>query len=435
MSEPDATLSEGGAPRPNLLSRALRAVVALSGATLLTQVLSIAVTPILSRLYGPEQFGTNAAVTSLVVPATQIAALQLASAVVVVPKDDDARPLVATGMFGGLIGGLVAGAIAMAAPGHDGATHWIVAGCATLAVVVNVFGGMASALVNRRKRYSVLAASRFAAAVVGTVLNLSLGFAAVGWWGLLVGYVAASATAAAWCGWVTRAELRAAVSATTMRVVAETVSRFRRYPLFVLPTELLNTLIRQAPIYALTMFATAAAVGAFGLGQSMLGLPLTLVGSAIGEVFSREAAETYAKHGSCGALFKRMAAALALLAIPLFSVIAIAGPWVFTLVFGEKWRAAGEYVRIMAGPMAMRFVASPLSAMYIIAERQREDLLLHVALGMLMVVALVGANLLGADSHGIVATCSGVMSAFYFVVFVRSWTFARGGRAQVSEQG
>lgn len=188
-------------------------------------------------------------------------------------------------------------------------------------------------------------------------------------------------------------------------------------------------MLQQAPVYALTAFSGVAATGSYGLGQRMLGLPMALVGSSVGEVFTRQAAVRFAKTGECRALFLRTAGMLAVVAVPVFAIIALAGPDLFAIVFGPRWRAAGEYVRILAPLMAFRFVASPVAAMYIVAGRQREDLVLHWAFGLLMVCSLVFVGRLGASSHALVATCSLSMTLFYLVYLLRSWHFARGATA------
>lgn len=415
------------------LRRTLRAIGALSGSALLLQFLSLASAPVLSRLYLPDHFGVLATVLSVAAPVTLLSTLQFPAAIVVAPDEDDADALLATAVRATLVAvailvgaGLSAARLVASWLHLSPATAAMLVAAIGVSILVNSVSGVAASVTNRQQRYQVLALGRLAAAVAGLGVNLAIGFTRPGWWGLLAGYVASNVTMLGVCGWSTRDVFRRALRSAPGATASRAFSRFRRYPLYVLPSDVVNSMLQQAPVYALTAFSGVAATGSYGLGQRMLGLPMTLVGSSVGEVFTRQASIHFAKSGECRALFRRTAGLLALIALPIFAIIAVAGPDLFAIVFGPRWRAAGEYVRILAPMMALRFVASPLAAMYIVAGRQREDMLLHWGFGLLMVCALVFFGRLGASSHALVATCSLSMTLFYLVYLVRSWHFARG---------
>ena len=50
-------------------------------------------------------------------------------------------------------------------------------------------------------------------------------------------------------------------------------------------------------------------------------------------------------------------------------------PWLFPFVFGQKWKMAGEYAQILTPMFFLKFITSPLSSMYIIAQKQRLELI------------------------------------------------------------
>lgn len=418
------------------LSRTARAIGALSGSALLLQLISLVSAPVLSRLYMPEHFGVLATLLSVAAPATLLSTLQFPAAIVIAPEEDDSDALVATTARVSFVtatavigGGLLAAQPVASWLRIRPATAAVLVAAIGVSLLVNALSGVAASVINRQQRYHVLALSRLVAAIAGLVVNLSIGFTKPGWWGLLAGYMASNAALLGVCGWSTRSDFRRALCSAPRAAAARAFSRFRRYPLYVLPSEVINSMLQQAPVYALTAFSGVAATGSYGLGQRMLGLPMALVGSSVGEVFTRQAAVRFAKTGECRALFLRTAGMLAVVAVPVFAIIALAGPDLFAIVFGPRWRAAGEYVRILAPLMALRFVASPVAAMYIIAGRQREDLVLHWTFGLVMVCSLVFVGRLGASSHALVATCSLSMTLFYLVYLLRSWHFARGATA------
>ena len=42
----------------------------------------------------------------------------------------------------------------------------------------------------------------------------------------------------------------------------------------------------------------------------------------------------------------------------------------FVLFFGEEWREAGVYARILMPMFMLQFIVSPLSSMFLVAEQQ-----------------------------------------------------------------
>jgi len=72
-----------------------------------------------------------------------------------------------------------------------------------------------------------------------------------------------------------------------------------------------------------------------------------------------------------------------------FLILLFYSPELFILVFGEKWRQAGEFSQILSFLFFIQFVVSPLSSLILIAEKQKIDFYLQIYL-----VATVGISLL-----------------------------------------
>ena len=93
-------------------------------------------------------------------------------------------------------------------------------------------------------------------------------------------------------------------------------------------------------------------------------LPLTLVGSAIAQVFYQRTAELRSNvenlSRSVELVFRR------LVAIGLFPaiVLGIAGPELFEIVFRSNWVEAGRYAQILSPWMFVLFISSPLSTLF-----------------------------------------------------------------------
>lgn len=154
----------------------------------------------------------------------------------------------------------------------------------------------------------------------------------------------------------------------------------RKFPMFALPADFINTGAGQLPLLFITSKYGAEASGFFALTLRMLGGPISLLGAAVLDVFKRNAAENFRLNGHCRQDFVRTFKILSCLGVLLaMGVILFAEP-AFVYAFGETWREAGVIAIWLMPMFAMRFVASPLSYVFYIAGKQHVDLMWQIAL-------------------------------------------------------
>ena len=106
-------------------------------------------------------------------------------------------------------------------------------------------------------------------------------------------------------------------------------------------------------------------------------------------------------------------------------ILAIAAPPLFALVFGEKWRVSGEYAQLLAPMFFFRFVASPLSYVLFIAEKQQLDLALQVVLLISSGVSLSVGLAFGSIKIAL-AAFSIAYSVLYIAYLMVSYRLAKG---------
>lgn len=153
---------------------------------------------------------------------------------------------------------------------------------------------------------------------------------------------------------------------------------FKHFPIYSLPSDLINVVTNQLPILMLNKFASNAEVGYFSMSNRILGLPSLFISSSIGEVFRQKATQDYNMNGTCLPIFKKTFKTLFLIGIMPFTVIALFGPWLFSFFLGNEWAESGHYSQIFAVMFFLRFVISPLTYTFYITGRQRIDFFIHV---------------------------------------------------------
>jgi O-antigen/teichoic acid export membrane protein len=194
---------------------------------------------------------------------------------------------------------------------------------------------------------------------------------------------------------------------------------------FSLPSSLLNTLVSQLPLFMVGLKHGAFAAGLFALTQRVLSAPVSLLASSILEVFKRQAMHDFQTIGNCREVYRYTFRALSLVGLGPSLVLLLIAPQLFSWVFGETWRPAGELVRILAPLCFLNFIASPLSYVFVVAGKQKIDLVWQVALFVMTVTAFMSPLSL-RDS---VLTYSIGYSLLYLVYLYMSYHYATNGAA------
>lgn len=174
--------------------------------------------------------------------------------------------------------------------------------------------------------------------------------------------------------------------------------RYRRFPLVSSGSALIGVAAAALPPVLIAELYGAKTLGWFALGDRLLGAPTVLIGQAISQVYSVDAAALSSSDPArLQSLFLKSVRRLAVLGvIPLFLFIAFA-PALFSFAFGAQWRVSGEYARILALMHYSAFISSPLTPTLNLLEQQVWQLAwdigrLLLTLGSLWLVHLFGGS-------------------------------------------
>jgi O-antigen/teichoic acid export membrane protein len=404
-------------------------LVVLSGTTA-AQAISILVSPILTRLYSPSDFGVYALFLSLATFVTSIAAGKYEMAIVVPEKDEDGINLVAVAcvvvsMVSAiclLLLMLFRTEIARLLGSLDIADWlYLVPGMVWLSGVYNALNYWN----NRKKRYQQLATNRMTRATLSAGVNVGLGAMHTGAGGLIGGLVVGQAYATGLFGrqvWKSDQGIRGAIS---LSAVQRQARRYSDFPKFLIPSGLVESGLNLFPLTFFSSYFGVAILGFFSLAVRIVSLPLALISQSIGDVFRQRAGEEYARTGNCRTLFLRVFKRLFLLSFVPFGIILVLGPTLFAWVFGEQWRVAGEYCQIMTVMFWLRFISSPLSSMFYIAEKQKWDLIIQTVTFIAMVGGLIGLTYGANEPKFAVVIYSGIYTVKYLIELFLSYRFSQ----------
>ena len=403
-------------------------VLTMFSGTVIAQVIPLAMAPVLTRLYLPEQYGEYALFILVAYTVSALASLRYEFAVMLPDEEGDAASIVALCLVLACIVSCVAalGGLALPIFGDRGGAVVRLARHGHLLGVMVLLQSVYQTLnywILRKQAFFQLSASRVFRAVAMAFGNVLFGLLKKPDGLILSGILGQFVATAVLGGYIVRKDWRAFLGVRRVRMLA-LAKQHRHFPLFALPSDLLSTVSQQLPVVLLP----AATGGSFSFVQNVVNAPLNFVSGAVLDAFKERASRDYRERGEFRGIFVVLFRSLALLSVIPFVVLIFFAPSLFAFVFGESWRAAGECARILAPAMMFKFVVSPLSYSYYIVGRQKEDFVLHVGI-MLAVAGSLGAGMYAFQSASIALVFfSGVYVIIYLVYLARSYRFARGLR-------
>lgn len=147
---------------------------------------------------------------------------------------------------------------------------------------------------------------------------------------------------------------------------------YKHFPIFNLPTNILSSFSAHLPILFFQAQFTSAVVGSYALGGSLLEIVNRLIPYSIASVFLRKAMEL--KQTSVKSLAEgtyKLYWIIFSLSVIIFIGFALLSRIVFPWIFGPSWEIAGLYASILSVQYAFQFIAVALSEVYKVIEKQR----------------------------------------------------------------
>jgi O-antigen/teichoic acid export membrane protein len=392
MTEPPPTCPESDAPS------LARATSLLASGSAVGQAAAFLLSPVLAALFDPAAFGVLATFVAVVSIVTVAAALRYELAVPLPAEDGDAAALVMLALGLCAISALASWPLlrGLDALGLDLLTPSL---AAAAAVTVFASGGyeVLHRWAIRHERIAVAAASRVVQGLAVPVVQITLGWLALlpPAAALVTGYVAGRTAAAALlaAGLMRqggRCQLAAGFDGGVIRAMA---ARYRRFPLYTTAAALMNALGARLLILYLAAFADAATAGLCAFAYLILAAPVGLIGQATAQIIHARGAREL-RRGGLDALVWTVFTTLVRTGLPVGFVLAASAPEVFALLFGNQWQAAGSMAQWLLPWLLVTYVASPLTVIPSLLDRQPFELTMQASLFAARTLALATAWML-----------------------------------------
>lgn len=410
-------------------SRYARNLLTLMTGTTLAQAIPIAISPILTRMYSPEEFGRFALYMAVVMIFSVLVTGRYELAILLPRQDRDALHIAALAVTLSIAISALLLLIVLffALPiaellGDAGLAPWLYWGPVST-LLVGVYQSL-NYWSNRKAQYKRLAISRTIQSGSVSLAQLGIGYSSSGPVGLVGGQIIGQVLATSVLARVILREDHAHIQALRPRRSLVLAKKYINFPKYLIVAHGFNTSSGQMPVLLLAALFNTSAAGLFTLTQRVMAAPMSLIANALGDVFRQEASQAFIHQGQCKTIYQKTFKRLLLISLAPFSVFFFVAPDLFAWVFGEQWRVAGEYAQILTPMAFFQFITSPLSSMFMIAEKQKLDLFWQILLLTLVVASFLFGKLF-LSAVGVLKVFSAVYCVAYGVNGLMSYHFAK----------
>jgi O-antigen/teichoic acid export membrane protein len=335
-------------------SQFFRSIATLASGKLLSMFILLFTTPIISRLFFPEDVGVVSLLSTIVMFIAGIAALNYNRAAIIAKNNDDYRALISFSviLLSGVSLALLLIIVIVHMAGHPvpfekklGALIWLVP-------VMTWFAGIALLLkssLTRTNEFTCIMRSDVGEAVIQAGSRILLGYSyGSSVWALVTSRI----TGLLGRLWLMRS---ANVSIRGLLSTRESGSRlrsaaveYRDFPVYGFPSTFAMSLSAKLPYFVFGMLFSPEVLGFFAMSDRLVKMPLSAVGRAIQRVYLRRASMIRNNGKSLLRPFFLATALLLASGVLPFGLLWAYGGIVIDFVLGDRWHGAGQYVVVLA---------------------------------------------------------------------------------------
>lgn len=408
---------------------ARNAATIMTGTTI-AQIIGILISPILTRIYSPQDFGLFALFSASLAVVTVMITLKYENAIMLPSDDEDAINIVALSTIIAfsismmvLTVVIIFGKNLMVLLDGKGTENWLF-----FYPVSIFFAGIYLPFynwLNRLGHYKTMAYRTVIQVIVTSVMSLILGVKGYHSTGLIISFILGQIVVVIILFWDFYVTSKKYFSLIRFHKIRQQIKRHIKFPLYDLPSSFISIVVNQAPIFVFNKYFGSNNVGLYSFANKILGMPSNLMAGSVLCVFKQRATQDYNKNGNCIHIYKKTFKSLLLFSAFPFIILALFSPSLFVLIFGSQWRQAGVFASILCVMFAIRFVTSPLAYMFYVAEKQRYDFIGQILFLISTAIAITLGVYYNSLKLSVIVLTAGHSIVYLLYLFV-SYELAKG---------
>lgn len=402
-------------------------VFILVGGTAIGQGITILASPFLTRFYSPEDFGLLATYISVLSVLVVIASLRYELAIPIAKNNNVASNLLVLSLFIVFIFSSIIGIMLIFY--HDFLLKLLNAPSLEKylwLLPISLLGAGIYKVLNyqaiRNEKFKHISKTKvtqsfsqvFSQLVIGIIFNNPIGL----FIGDAIGRVGGSGTLFK----IVIHEEKENLKKCSLSGIKEAAIRFKQFPLVSSISSLFNTAGLQLPQLLIIAFFGAHVAGLFSLVQRVIGFPMTMVGQSVSQVYLSELSRiVHTADKDIKPMFLKTSLRLLALGVFPIAILSFFGPSIFAVFFGETWREAGEYSKLLGLMFLLQFIVSPLSQTLNILEYQSWQLGWDISRFLMVVAVFILSNIFQFTPSVSIFLYGITMSIAYVVLYILSY--------------
>mgnify|MGYP000417927018 CR=1 FL=1 len=401
-------------------------IATLAGGTAIGQALVLLSSPILTRLYTPEEFGFYAILISIVSIFTPAVCGKYDVSILIPSSEKEASRLFAVSIYFALslsVFLLLTSFIIISA--FQLPYSYEVVGCWLLMFPIILFQygvtSAASYYLNKFEKYSEIATGKIIQAGLVAVFSIIFGLMNLGYQGLILGHVLGMVFSTVYFLHKCRPWLNIRVF-TLNKELFELTASYKDYPIYNASTSLLNGLQTAAPTLFMSYYYGGAIAGLYSISNKVVNAPLSFISSAVSQVNLKTVIERRGSSIEVTPFFFKSVLNLMLVAILPVSILFFYGEVLFSFIFGEEWGVAGRYASVLAPALGVRFVASSLVSTLNAFQLNKVIAIINISITVTVLSVFYMPEIIISDVE-LIGKYSLVLSVFYLALLFVVYSF------------
>ena len=391
--------------------------------TVIAQMLTVLASPVLSRLFTPEDFALLASFTSVTSLCVVFCSGKYEMAILLPEKESDARNILRLSLLVCAATSCILPAIIIGIGRFNEAFNALVSnGLVIVAVMFVLCSNMCESFryyFLRRKQFKAISSRTVVVSLTTVGLNLLCGYFFYSHKVFVTSTTVAQMVALILFLFLFFRLFGKEKQPWSFAEVRQPLVRYWKFPAFTMSGQLLNSLTLNMPILVLANYFSDTMIGLYAFVYKIASLPMTVIGSNVTQVFMQRISQSSPAEQK--KIFLKTSAALFLLILPPALIGVIFAPQLFSFIFGEKWIPAATLARLMAPMLVIRFATSPVTAVYSIKEKNILSFVYQIVRLLLMIIGFVTALSLDCSFEMTIFINSLALIAFYLLDYITAF--------------
>jgi O-antigen/teichoic acid export membrane protein len=396
------------------------------------QLLPLISAPIISRLYSPMAFGAYAVFYALVAIIGSAASLALHNAILLEKDDGAAAHAALLSLVTIVATTILVSFVLLGVPSKW--MHWVF-GAEVLVILpwlpLTVMGASGYLCLYtwciRKTYFSTLARNKMVLGISTMLIQIIIGLMqleAIGF--VLANLIGYGLAIMLLLGHFRRDLLQSQHGFCPQSAKAQ-FKKHMRLPLYTFPAGLINTVSSQLPELIINKLFGSNLLGQYSLANRVINMPLAFLSSSVQDLFRQKASAEQNETGTCKSTYFSFLVLMLFASLLLLVPVVVFVPVLFPIVFGQQWGQSGHLIQAMAFLLAVRFISSPLSYVWIVRGKQKMDMFWQLGLLLIGIASFIFSDIVIND--GSLVNALYIYSTFtglwYVVCIFFSYRFAK----------